>query len=162
MNPVAFSKLSKEERTRLLEKWRRIDEQHNQSRNIQSFQATNSTGIWRLDATGRVSVILHEGNFRYPLQLTEKELTELCNSRVKNKDYCSKYKCLDTSKPENWVAFHPQHVKKALRVEARCGGGSFFQAVPAKILAARLKIVSGIKTQTSWWSVPRRSTSIKA
>jgi len=155
MKPEEFAALNLDARRHLLRSYAHADHVHNSQ--CKSFQVSNFFGVFRLSFEGRISycsrfVPVHDFVF-----LTEKQITALDSLSVRNPDFETETKCLDTARIESWLAFSREHVTKALKIEEACGGGSLFSVIPARMLAARIRLLSKLRKKSlgtdgcAWW-----------
>ena len=151
MNMTLFSRLSPRQRTALLSVWDMEDKKHNDKSSKLEFQVTNQSGIWRINSNGCVSVVVPS---TCSINLTSDMFDHLRQLKTKNTSWVCMHACLDTSVPENWIAFSSEHVKRAKLNEKLFGGGSFFRIVPAKIVAAKLKFLQQTEKR-KWWHMSR-------
>ena len=161
-----FKKLPIEVRRSAIGHWHTLDTLHNSRvKTINAFQCTNAHGRWRINERGNVSV-LPTGDRSESVILNDEDFEKLCAvEKVKNTDWKCKHTCLDTSSATSWLSFKTEkHVQKAIKNELKYGGGAAFRCVPAKIVAAKLKIDRIHKNPNmKWWNhMKPRSAKIKS
>ncbi len=129
-----MNRLSVAHRRVLIRSWRHADEFANKiSTNF--FQFTNHAGHWLVNCRGEVKRC-----YKNKMECVRlKDLKKMSLQKERNKDWKGEDH-LDISSCSNWQIWNEEQATTAFRHCLKCGGGKYFNRVPAALIAAVVRI----------------------